>query len=975
MRRSLYKQSLGVVLIFVFSLSLTASLGMAIDTPTAASTEAAQGTLQTSQALPVDYAYVEGSPNVQMDIMATGTGPADFTLMNYRGIGTPVSRDTGEHYPLQVGTLTNTFTGDTMPESNGRWVQVQNNTVDQFGNYTIGLSTNILGTLSVGSTQDFTCNRESLILRLNIENQGIYRLWYDDGAITPSNIASPTNNYVDFTTGDLPETPAGEVIRSYVIFVAEETGLYQFSFATTEKYISLELTYYEGSGLSFGSMIKFQDPDYSMSTADLLDSDSGPILNAYSFSVTAGTMIRYNFNLIWGNPSVFLYLPTPDGYGQMSLVTTGVDSAIVPGYSGTAYLTVIHDEYFTWTGTTDSEQIVKNPLYYKMIFNTDTPSAVPLDATTELTVSYEQAFNMYYVDVPAESYILFNYTAVQNSPVISTDGDDIFAYIKDGYVNGVNVAYTSNSKGYFYWMQTGRYYFAVGHPLNIVENVYLNVSFTTLDIGSTSLQAVAASSTLNGSIYTGANSSTIEFGPTVGENIPVFMKYVVPAQTISHSLVVDIRNDDNPEVFDQQSPFARILLYEDGATTYTDITNSTGAVEMFSSSSAQGDYIMFGLDHRFTEIPIDLNITATSGTFTWRYASGASTWTNIGTSYFTDGTNNGSRALEKDGSLIIDPSGWNWNAYARNGSTLFWIGLLCNTAPTTIPTLVAPKAMQTTIYRVLQLTYTVKLGTLSPYDDSTPSWFLSSSPSTLTISPSNLGANISINPTQFFPKTTEAVFLFGFTLSELNTLSPTTYKGYNASINLRIMGAEYNSRRLVKEYNANNSVTDIMDAETFNAFSGFDDSSNVNGSLVDYIVYHVTGYQAHDWLQFNTKAYQSATSTNTIWFYNPSLTWFSTSAPTGSSFSFSGTANSSTEFGALATDFYVVLPVVENAATENVTVELWIGGYSAKIISANIAPGEQPKEIDWLLIGLIAGGAAVAAGVVGFILYKKKHIV
>jgi hypothetical protein len=183
-----------------------------------------------------------------------------------------------------------------------------------------------------------------------------------------------------------------------------------------------------------------------------------------------------------------------------------------------------------------------------------------------------------------------------------------------------------------------------------------------------------------------------------------------------------------------------------------------------------------------------------------------------------------------------------------------------------------------------------------------------------------------------------------------------------------------NSERIIKNYDmsaniANNTVNTTI-------YSGYNAEESVNASLINGILWKVTGAKQFDWIQINSQRLNGQASSYRLQIlYN--APWYSHMiSPSGMDYlsPSSSAVNKTIEVGALTTNFYVYVPIAAADPAVNVVNNIWIGGYNIPIINPSM---QQPEPgTNWLMIGLIIGGVVlgvVAVVVIVFVVRKKKR--
>jgi hypothetical protein len=189
------------------------------------------------------------------------------------------------------------------------------------------------------------------------------------------------------------------------------------------------------------------------------------------------------------------------------------------------------------------------------------------------------------------------------------------------------------------------------------------------------------------------------------------------------------------------------------------------------------------------------------------------------------------------------------------------------------------------------------------------------------------------------------------------------------NISVRLALGNRNSQYAFVDYNItdNTALNPVLNSTLY---TNYGISTTVNGSLIDYIVYRVTGAKQFDWMQLNTQLLNQTSGPyeyKIFW----DLPWTGNTLPTLNKIESSTTQlNTSIEFGTYMTSFYVLVEPRMISEDINVIHNLWIGGYDITVMRFDLKPSDE--GFNWLLLVYI-GVPIIVAGVVVGIMYKKKH--
>ncbi len=140
--------------------------------------------------------------------------------------------------------------------------------------------------------------------------------------------------------------------------------------------------------------------------------------------------------------------------------------------------------------------------------------------------------------------------------------------------------------------------------------------------------------------------------------------------------------------------FSKVFSYDDGSSTFTDITDSAVSpseddASLFGSSPATNDIVYFGSQNKFLGMVTDMNVVGVSSTIAldWEYYNGVtSAWQDL-TETETD---SGSSTFTASGKFTwTEPN--NWGKTTINSSEQYWVRATITAGPYTT----APQAAET----------------------------------------------------------------------------------------------------------------------------------------------------------------------------------------------------------------------------------------------------------------------------------------
>jgi hypothetical protein len=943
----------------LISLMLLMNFSTAMEYETFQATIQAQATLQTTNENRIGRVAILPEKNTLVDINAFGTAPGKFQVRNYDGTGsTPVERKDGEIYPLFITQRTNQV-NRVQPLQNVRWVFVENNTEGKFGTYNITLSTNVIGSIKPGASMEIRPNEHQTEVKLIIDKPGVYSFIYDTGT-TLSNIRDPDGNLV---TAETASTTVNNLMTRST-FIANIKGEYIAYLTTAQKFVTIKLQAEPVTGFSLGSIVKYDDPEMKLSDLPI---DAKVVMTIYQIGVTAGQSIRTYFKSISGTQTANIYIPMNFAYGYVSypLQTNGLEQIHLCPLAGTVYLIITRvDPYDTGSGINYNSYRIA--IFNQVIENFD----VDTNKTIEVPPTGDSSIRVFKTQINGTGMLLFNHTVIQNAPTIPyvSTPDSFLMYIKDGMIYSQKATYnptTAFRTHIGYTVVPGTYYFTIysaSTQVGIVDMKLQGLSYT--DATMTALDAQGAFQAANYESYLLQNirNDTGVYGST----FPKILKFDLPVSfKQAYSLIINA--SDNPQIFNETAAPARIFRFNASNSQYTEIT-SFPAQMFIADGNMNNDRILFAFPTKVKGLDLTLSTFANSSSFTWVYYNSGS-WNTISTG-LVDGTNAGAGPLTQSGSVRWNPAGWTWNP-AASGSNIptvdksyYWVGVSCSAANTQVPTIAdSGNRVQGMYFRSIAGDYNVRYFYTSPYDNVSRIIYSDRTNQAFTFSDtSTFVYNGEISPAILSPRT-------GYVAVYLTQLRDTANGNAQLlkDVNVKFAFGHRNNQYSFQEYDMATNVA--TNPANMSIFDGYNKVTQVNGTLIDAIVYKVNGSKQFDWIQFNSQLINASGVAYNIQFYWD-LPWTDNSIPGSSSFTYNtADRNVTVEFGTYMTEFYVVVTTNVLNPAYFVINNIWIGGYNITVISFD---AQVPLEgFNWWLV-LYIGGPAVAVAVVGGYIYKKK---
>ncbi len=421
------------------------------------------------------------------EVWVEGSIPAEFTYTTAQNttIGSSITCSDTRAYPYNLGNIGSLSpTGLTDPWDTVSWLHVDNieEMADDEAQFNISVSKTVLGTLAVGSENLYNIDNPNLQwveLHLSIKSAGVHILYFDAGALAAGFVVNSEGNVIPLQSGSLPLiTPGGERIRDYFLFTTDLTGDFIFNLVGAKNQISFNLQKISSTNtIKFGNQYSYKDAEFTEVGPDDIQGDqSGAFTHVYELEVEAGQYLHHNFDLLWGSaasPNIQLAIPALNGYTYTSIDVTGDDDFTFIPYDGTAYLIVIHENYFEWNAAGP----IRNLLYYMTTFREISEfESYTLGDEKVIQVSSTPGRTFLKIEVNQSKLVHFSAEVVDGNPTFGLLGGNpatTFAYNDPvGGAQFVQPLATFNSHSIFMF-HPGTYYTYVEHPGNSLNSVFM----------------------------------------------------------------------------------------------------------------------------------------------------------------------------------------------------------------------------------------------------------------------------------------------------------------------------------------------------------------------------------------------------------------------------------------------------------------------------------------------------------------------
>ncbi|WP_371806005.1 hypothetical protein [Candidatus Lokiarchaeum ossiferum] len=925
--------------------------------------------------------HVEGDNSGIFDyIDFEGTIDRTFTTTNQMG------------YPTSLGTL-NPWVGDAVENPwDIEWLDIScPDLVDgESVNYNITLSTSPLGSLSVGAKTEFDTRIMSDYreLELIVGTPGFYILYYEaDTTLSSPHLIDKNQTEVGFTAENLlplisDGMGGGTTIRKFAYFWADYTGSFTLFFKTTTRYVTFELVgITDITALDIGDRVIYQDSSSEEIDPSTLMAESAYFpIQLYSFPVSTGQYLRFNYAEIWGTPMSFLLLPSINGYQMGTIATDGTDSFIPINGEGTAYFAVLHNQYFN--------MLWNSPLYYKFaVYDDGIPVyELPFENNTVYTVDPLQQKAILEFDVNETTSIHMNYTIHQGGSTYTPANDFYLVDSEKGYTT-IGPLMGSLSSGYYYDLVPGHYRLIL-HSTSLLQKDV--IEFQTKIIPRTELTSVSHPKT---------NDVRNKF-QTIGFESTPFDEEIYYPHTFNFSYNdnvkfgynVSIYPEENSQFFNQELDYSEVQMWFYNGSEYLNQTMNPNPVDLFYNGSTAGNEAYFGFDRPITKMSFNLLNVSSSMNYTWEYCDGYNSYAPL--DYVVDGTNATGSTLGQSGTIHFDYDPGDLSPQSNPdgsggvlsvGKSIYWFRLRCSEpSPSSIPAIngysVANPAVKYTKYSEITVEYTAELDFVSKYDNLTRVQYGTQVSDAIGTNPYLSGPNSNNHPVgNGLFGTGDALLLFWPTVYEYDWVEDDVFPS-SIPVNLRVGIYDENSRYKTTVYSSaiGTDVIDLTDLN-FTTYNSYGLSRSYNETLYDGEIISVEG-NLYDWYQFifetgNTDTPISAALLfDNVWINNVGVVKNNYIALSSL---FSSELNDSIELGIGPSQFKIMFTANADNSSESVDYQLNIISFGVQLLTPNMTIVSEtagttgvPK---WVLPVSIGGGVAIIAIIGGVVVYKKKN--
>lgn len=950
--------------------------------------------------------------NYPFNVHVAGDQPGVFTYVDFEDnqIGTKTFSTTNEKgYPTSLGTLEETWGVDPLENPWAvEWLDISNNDIEsgETASYNLSLSSVQLGSLNVGAKTGFDTfiMSDYRELELIVGAPGLYIFYYEaDTTLNSPHLINKNGTEIGFTAENLLPLLAdgmggGTTIRKFAYFWADYAGSYTLFFKTTTRYVTFELVgITDITDLDIGDRVIYQDSNSEEIDPSTLMSESAYFpIQLYSFPVSTGQYLRFNYAEIWGSPMSFLLLPSISGYQMDTIATDGTDTFIPISEDGTAYFAVLHNQYFN--------TLWNIPLYYNFaVYNDEIPTyQYELGNTSLYSVdpTFQRAIIQFNVTGTEPTSVLLNYTIHQGGAGVYDPANDFF-YLSDetGYLK-INAPIASGSvSDYYYDLVPGIYRLFIHSTSKLQTDVVEFQSYILDRDEITSKHHTKINDYILKSDMSQLTSAPFYDTSTYTVNYPSTRSFEYD-DSIRFGYNVSIYPADNPLIFDRVMDVSDTQVWIWNGTEYLNQTTSGSALDLFVNGSATSHYVYFGCDQQVDSMAFNLvNVSSSTGNYTWQWLDNDSDndWTNM--NILSDGTNTTGGTLGQSGKINFDypqvftefnkVSDPDWGgAMPDVNKSMYWYRLRCLVpSPSSIPALAphnsASPKVQMYPYTNLYVKVNSEINLISKFDNMTKlqketkdytlnldgfDEFDSQDYIYLELSDNGLfgsgDALWSIWPYQVYDRTYD------------ESTSTYTNVPITKEVKFRIVTFDDVARYETETYpSIGSSPIDLseLDFEDYNTY-GF--SGSYNESHHDGVIVSVEG-NLYDWYQF---VFQSTNTQNPI---SAGLIfdniWLDNTGPVMSNVYplFSGNVNDSIELGIAPSSFKFIFVAADVNTSEYVQYRLNIASYGVQLLTPNLTLSSTQDDVtkvpSWVLPVSIGGGVAIIAIIGGVVVYKKKN--
>ncbi|MHA1672808.1 MAG: hypothetical protein ACTSYI_04215 [Promethearchaeota archaeon] len=949
--------------------------------------------------------------NYPFNVHIEGDQPGEFTYVNYENdtIGTPYNTIDEKGYPTSLGTLKRWDNDFVANPWDVEWLHLSNNELEsgESATYNVSLSSLPLGALGPGVPTEFDSLMASDYLELELiaTNPGLYVLYFDsETTLSSVHLISSSGNEIDTVLSSLPSVSAsdGDPIRKFLTFFGDTSGSYRLFFRSNTRYITFELDSIPlTSEIEFGDRIIYKDEDYeNIDPAVLQGTGVYFPVHYYSFPVSAGDYLRLNFAQVWGTPIVKLISPTLTGYEFSAIDVSGQDSFKRFSYTGTAYIVVLHNNYFKWQYP---YAITNVPLYYKFgVYDEGVP-----------TYSYELGTNeVFSVDPFVQNAIIeFNVTeptsmhlnySIHQGGVGAYDPDSDFFLVRNdtGYFSiDYLLILSGNPNDFYYDLVPGIYQLFI-HSTSTLQNDMIEFQSEILS----RTEVAHKSHTKEDDTLLKSDTSQMESSYFYEEDtFSVMYPSTVPFSyddSVGFGYNISLYPTDNPQIFNRAMPTSEIQVWLWNGTAYVNQTYNQNALDLFIDGDANNYPAYFGAVRPFNKIGVNLQSFSSSMDFTWQYLDDDANndWEDLDILF--DGTNATGSTLSQSGIISFDfdfaltelnyVNDPDWGDEMPNvNKEMFWFRLDCAVdSPASIPAISGYSSSNPPVklYQYTQLWVDLKseIHLESNYDNRTYLQVGGTEDETLlTNSFSDFDSEsfeIAFGGGDGIFGTGDAIISYWpYEVYERDYSQEgiTIYVPITQAVNFRIATFDDVDHYLYADYSSIGSTPANLTLFNFTSYDTYGYSGSFNASDYDGVVLSVEG-EMYDWYQFIYQSDNTANSITTRLLFDNVWTDIDTLAKANvyNGLFVGSSSNNSAELGIAPSTFKLVFEANAFNTSELVEFRLNIASYGIQLLTPNLTLVESTVATgvpSWVLPTSIGGGVAIIAIVGGVVVYKKKH--
>jgi hypothetical protein len=943
-------------------------------------------------------AYVTPT-NTFGELSVTGTDMGNFKEVSRSGAQVfSRTRNEGEEYPYTLETKGLISMNSSVDPWNVNWLNTtKTNQTASTSNFTYSLNAYALNPLSLNTATDYYI--EYLTSRvyevtMNLPGTGVYLFTYNSElsiTSTTSTLISPDNIAINLYQANSPTSnPSGAyAINKNLMFVAPKSGDYAFYFVSNVHNVNFNVKQISETGslnIANGDSKSYKEKSDNIA-ADTMLSSSNYVVHVYGIDVKAFEPFYYTYmdsmyNAGTANaPDVYLATPGEFQYNITSINSSPANKLAGSGFTGKAFLIIIHNNYFVWSGSVAQRSL----LSYQCSVGSIPVQYYGIGNITQFSVDPKIGFKSIKISIGNETGFTIN--ATRNPGATTTAISSITRLDPEsGYIS--QPAIQSNSPFYMYDVLPGTYEITLIHSLGTVDNEYLKLESTNVTMGPAGHVSYSYTKTITtqGDGTIASSSNPAKQWTSTGSTImnPVMMPFSYN-NNLNLGVNVSLYKSDNPALFNQVLGDYEIWVYNVSGSAYVNAANLDEAFTLINPANPTGTYLYIGSPHKFDRVSFALS-TVANGTFNWQYMTSGTTGNTL--SIATDTTLTTNR-LGQNGMITFDPASISKNQITFGSTTtrsMYWIRLTCTGTPTAIPAVSSMKN-NIVLYRYIAINALngyLSIDLNSGYQSGTKfEWTtdtavdpgalsgLTESVYDIYTSTDNLIGTGS-GSLVYWPTT---VSITDYSMGTTGTVVPV-----NVTLNFRISINDINGRYIAAEYGRPQLPSvNYYSQINWSTYTNYNQTYEFNSTNYYGYILHVNASQMYDWYQFMVKSNNTNYIYLTALYANP---WIKNGYQTVSSALLMNNETNNamcySECGIGVNDFWLLLESDSiSTSPDIVTINLNVAEYQVPIlkIEANalrefVSPsGGIPS---WVLPVSITAGVVVVAGI-GFFFYKKKH--